>query len=133
MGTLGRLSFTFLTEAFPGLNTKGLAGRVCTLMTEQHSPAAPSSLAVDFFRGIALLDGQSVELTSKELQLLHYLMQHRGEVLSRERLLEEVWRYRGGETRTVDMHVALLRKKLGADYLGSPRIATVRGQGYVLL
>jgi DNA-binding response OmpR family regulator len=74
--------------------------------------------------------GEGVELTSKEFDLLACFLEHRGIVLSRERLLDLVWgvSYPGG-TRTVDMHVAQLRRKLRAP----EAIRTVRGAGYKLL
>jgi DNA-binding response OmpR family regulator len=73
--------------------------------------------------------GEHVELTSKEFELLACLLEHRGIVLSRERLLDLVWgvSYPGG-TRTVDMHVAQLRRKLGLP----DAIRTIRGAGYKL-
>jgi DNA-binding response OmpR family regulator len=74
--------------------------------------------------------GRPVELTSKEFDLLACFLEHPGIVLSRERLLDLVWgmTYPGG-TRTVDVHVAQLRRKLGAP----ESIRTVRGAGYKLL
>jgi two-component system alkaline phosphatase synthesis response regulator PhoP len=74
--------------------------------------------------------GEQVELTSKEFDLLACFLEHPGIVLSRERLLDLVWgmTYPGG-TRTVDVHVAQLRRKLG-DHEG---IRTVRGAGYKLV
>ena len=76
------------------------------------------------------VDGEPVELTSKEFDLLACFLEHPGIVLSRERLLDLVWgmTYPGG-TRTVDVHVAQLRRKLGV----SESIRTVRGSGYKLL
>jgi DNA-binding response OmpR family regulator len=73
------------------------------------------------------VDGRSVELTGKEFDLLAYLLEHAGIVLSRDRLLERVWgmAFYGG-TRTVDQHVAQVRRKLGRPGL----IQTVRGAGY---
>jgi len=73
------------------------------------------------------VDGTPVELTGKEFDLLAYLIDHTGLVLSRERLLDRVWglTFPGG-TRTVDVHVAQLRKKLGRPEL----IRTIRGSGY---
>ncbi len=70
-----------------------------------------------------------VVLTRKEFDLLAALLRHRGRVLTRERLLEKVWGYDyPGETRTVDVHVRRLRKKLGDDLGG--RIETLVGVGY---
>ena len=76
------------------------------------------------------VDGEPVELTSKEFDLLACFLEHPGIVLSRERLLDLVWgmTYPGG-TRTVDVHVAQLRRKLGVP----ESIRTVRGSGYKLL
>jgi DNA-binding response OmpR family regulator len=76
------------------------------------------------------VDGDSVELTTKEFDLLACFLEHPGIVLSRERLLDLVWgmTYPGG-TRTVDVHVAQLRRKLGT----AESIRTVRGSGYKLL
>ena len=71
--------------------------------------------------------GELIELRPKEFDLLAYLIQNRGIVFSREMLLEQVWGYDyAGGTRTVDVHVAQLRRKLGRPDL----IRTVRGAGY---
>ena len=77
-------------------------------------------------RAVTVAD-DSVELTAKEFDLLAYFVDHAGIVLSRDRLLDRVWglAFPGG-TRTVDVHVAQLRKKLGRPEL----ILTVRGAGY---
>jgi DNA-binding response OmpR family regulator len=73
------------------------------------------------------LAGQEIALTPKEFDLLAYLLQHAGDVVSRDDLLERVWGFiYPGETRTVEVHVAQLRKKLGTPEL----IRTVRGIGY---
>ena len=73
-------------------------------------------------------DDTEIALTLKEFELLHYLMENIGIVLTRDRLLEAVWGYDyGGETRTVDVHVSSLRTKLGAF---GDMIETVRGIGY---
>jgi DNA-binding response OmpR family regulator len=74
------------------------------------------------------VDGQPVELTPREFELLHYLLINRGLALTRERLLEEVWGYSSfGDARTVDVHVGQLRKKLGP---WGRVIQTVWGLGY---
>jgi DNA-binding response OmpR family regulator len=71
--------------------------------------------------------GREVELTQREFDLLEYLLRHAGQVVSRDQLLESVWGFLSpGETRTVEVHVAQLRKKLGHPHL----IKTVRGLGY---
>ena len=67
-----------------------------------------------------------------EFKLLRYLCEHRGEVIDRDEILESVWGYDSApNTRTVDLHVAYLRKKLG-DNLRQELIVTVRGHGYKL-
>ena len=73
------------------------------------------------------VEGRQVELTAKEFDLLTYFVESVGVVLSRDRLLDRVWgfTYPGG-TRTVDVHVGQLRRKLGRPGL----IRTVRGAGY---
>lgn len=71
-------------------------------------------------------NGELVELTYKEFELLRLLLSRKGTVLTRDDILAHVWGYHYvGETRTVDMHVKSLRKKLGEGY-----ISTVRGVGY---
>lgn len=73
------------------------------------------------------VDGREVQLTQREFDLLEYLLRHSGQVVTRDQLLESVWGFHSpGETRTVEVHVAQLRKKLGDADL----IRTVRGIGY---
>jgi DNA-binding response OmpR family regulator len=75
--------------------------------------------------------GREVVLTRKEFELLHYLVEHPGEILTRDRLLNEVWGYeRFPTTRTVDTHVLRLRQKFEADPERPVHILTVHGQGY---
>jgi DNA-binding response OmpR family regulator len=70
-------------------------------------------IAVDVERHTVSNDGEHVRLTPKEFLLLQYLLEHRGRVLSRDRLLSDVWDYQyPGATRTVDVHVRRLREKL---------------------
>jgi two-component system alkaline phosphatase synthesis response regulator PhoP len=86
---------------------------------------------VDFERGDVRKDGASVSLAGKELELLHYLVEHRGNVVSREELLEAVWQYQPGvSSRTIDVHVAWLRQKLEENPQTPRHIHTVRGVGY---
>jgi two-component system alkaline phosphatase synthesis response regulator PhoP len=89
-----------------------------------------SGIALDHARREVRVGGELVKLTLKEYGLLHYLMCNRGLALSRDKLLEVVWGYDfEGESRTVDMHVKTLRRKLGEH---GRAIATVRGVGYKL-
>ncbi|MBI3456357.1 MAG: response regulator transcription factor [Candidatus Rokubacteria bacterium] len=75
--------------------------------------------------------GREVRLTRKELDLLRYLVEHRGEIITRDRLLDEVWGYeRFPTTRTVDTHILRIRQKLERDPERPAHILTVHGQGY---
>ena len=88
---------------------------------------ALGDVAVDRVGREVTVDGETVELRPKEFDLLAYLIQNRGAVISRDVLLERVWGYDyAGGTRTVDVHVAQLRRKLARPEL----IRTVRGAGY---
>ncbi|MBI4710892.1 MAG: winged helix-turn-helix domain-containing protein, partial [Candidatus Omnitrophica bacterium] len=76
------------------------------------------------------LKGKPAEITAKEFELLRVLMSSKGRVLTREALLSKVWGYENSvniETRTVDMHVGQLRKKIGKE---AERIVTVKSIGY---
>ena len=102
------------------------------LKTKVHSllGEAPvrTELSLDESERVALLDGRRVELTAQEFALLLALMEKPDVPVSREQLLRKAWGYQSmGETRTVDVHVQRLRKKLGGDY-----IETVYKCGYRL-
>jgi DNA-binding response OmpR family regulator len=89
------------------------------------------SLSVDFRRAEVSRDGQAVNLSAKEFQLLRYLVEHQGATLSREELLREVWGYDAlPSTRTVDVHISWLRQKLEKDPKNPQLILTVVGLGY---
>jgi two-component system alkaline phosphatase synthesis response regulator PhoP len=86
---------------------------------------------VDFGRREFLKHGQRLDLTTKEVELLQFLVNHRGQVLSRERILQHVWREQVHITaRTVDVHVAWLRQKLETNPQEPRFILTQRGEGY---
>jgi two-component system alkaline phosphatase synthesis response regulator PhoP len=86
---------------------------------------------VDFEKGDVRKQGQAVSLAAKELELLRYLIDHRGKVVSRDELLEAVWEYQPGvSSRTIDVHVAWLRQKLEDNPQIPAHIHTVRGVGY---
>jgi two-component system response regulator RegX3 len=86
---------------------------------------------VDRARRSASLGGEPLELSRKEFELLRLLVDHAGAVVTRERLIDEVWDTNWfGSTKTLDVHISALRKKL-ADDPGTPRyIHTIRGVGF---
>ena len=85
---------------------------------------------VDLNRHMVTVDGNAVTLTFKEFELLCYLMENKGMVLTRDQLLSKIWGYDfDGETRTVDVHIRTLRQKIGE---ASRCIETIRGVGYKL-
>jgi two-component system alkaline phosphatase synthesis response regulator PhoP len=86
---------------------------------------------IDFRRAEVARNGEPVELSAREFQLLRYFVEHRGATLTREELLNEVWGYNAmPSTRTVDVHVAWLRQKVEPTPRHPQFILTVHGLGY---
>ena len=122
----------YLTKPF---NPRELVARIKSIL-RRSSPErreleteviVHGDLRVDAGRREAKVSGEEVQLAPKEFDLLWELLDHRGLVLTRDQLLERVWGYTfAGDTRTVDVHVRQLRRKLGE---ASP-IVTVWGVGY---
>src|SRR5262249_31270275 len=98
-----RIDIDAFKEAIMGLNNN------------QMAPYRDEHLCLDFDQQAAILDSQRIVLTRKEYDLLALLVQHAGEIIPRDALLLRVWGY-GSEirTRTLDVHVRRLRKKLGS-------------------
>ena len=105
----------------------------------RRAPAAPhpaegyvfGDIKVDFRRAEATKEGQPLDLSAREFQLLRYFLEHRGATLTREELLNEVWGYNSmPSTRTVDVHVAWLRQKIEPNPRHPQFILTVHGMGY---
>ncbi len=89
------------------------------------------SVVVDFPRTVVERDGKAVEMSAREFELLTYFIEQRGNTVSREQLLRQVWGYDAGTlTRTVDAHVWMLRQKLEEDPQRPRHFMTVRGLGY---
>jgi len=108
----------------------------------RRSPERPSDVkkvnvpgaVVDLGRSeVKFKDGTRNELSEKEVELLGYLARNRGRAISRDEILQRVWRIepRGMDTRTIDMHIARLREKLRDDPAEPGIILTVRGKGYM--
>ena len=90
--------------------------------------AAPKAVRIDVSRHTVQVDGNEVELTYKEYEILKYLMKNRGIVLTRDSLMEKIWGYDFEHgNRTVDVHIQSLRKKLGT---AGDAIKTIRNVGY---
>ena len=88
-------------------------------------------VSIDFRRAAVKKENTAVELSALEFKLLQYLIEHRGEVLGRDELLDEVWGYDAmPSTRTVDVHIAWLRQKLETNPKYPQYIQTVHGLGY---
>ncbi len=89
-----------------------------------------NGIVIDELKRTVTIDGEISSFTYKEYELLKYLILNRDIVISREKLLSYIWGYSyEGETRTVDMHIKLLRDKLGYK---RKYIKTIRGVGYML-
>lgn len=122
----------YVTKPF---GTMELVARVKALLrrTEPVGDGREYSIGPLFLspsRHIIQVDGCDVVLTLKEFQLLCYLAKHRGNVMTRDQILQEIWGYEfDGENRTVDVHIRTLRSKLGK---AGGLIETVRGIGYRL-
>jgi len=96
-----------------------------------EGPHRFGKIHADFRRAEVTRGGEPVDLSGKELHLLRYFMEHQGDTLSRSELLEAVWGYTTAPfTRTVDVHVANLRRKLEDDPARPSLILTVHGLGY---
>ena len=103
------------------------------LLSEKSDEIVLGKLRMNFTRYEAQLDGQKLDLTPKEYELLKLFAENAGKVFSREQLLEKVWGYEYfGDTRTVDVHIRHLRSKLERAPEMAEAIETVRGVGYRL-
>ena len=93
---------------------------------EENQTINYRNLILDLDSYIATVDGNSYELTQREFEVLRELLTHQGRVMTRQNLLDSVWKYDFfGDERVVDTHIKNLRKKLGIDF-----IQTIRGVGY---
>jgi len=112
-----------------------LVARVRALLRRASSERKEGSLksgpiVVDVNKRTVKVNGETVTLTFKEFELLVFLMENEGIVMTRDQFLSHIWGYDfGGETRTVDVHIRTLRQKLGD---ASGCIETIRGVGYKL-
>lgn len=107
---------------------KALLRRASAFQPREDHTLTVGPIALDLDRRTVTVEDRQISLTFKEFELLHYLMENRSIVLSREKIMAAVWGFDfEGESRTVDMHIKTLRQKLGA---AGSLIGTVRGVGY---
>nr|WP_304578437.1 response regulator transcription factor [uncultured Acetatifactor sp.] len=93
---------------------------------EGHQTLVYRNLVLNLDSYLAAVDGREYELTQREFEILRELLTHQGRVMTRQNLLDRLWRYDFyGDERVVDTHIKNLRKKLGIDF-----IQTIRGVGY---
>ncbi len=102
-----------------------------TEQLEDEVPVEASGVRVDRVRHEVQVDGTPVELPPKEFELLAYLVEHAGRVLTRGQLIDGIWGSDYvGDTKTLDVHIRRLRTRIEADPHAPVRIQTVRGVGY---
>src|SRR5699024_12050872 len=118
-------------------STKEVIARIRTILrqspskeTKQEQVLSNDSLHIYHEKHETRIDGEKIIFTKKEFELLHYLIEHKGNVLSRDQLLNKVWDYSfAGDTRIVDVHISRLREKI--ERTGETKyIITIRGLGY---
>lgn len=100
--------------------------RSTTIPDQEHQTISYKNLILDLDSYSASINGESHELTQREFEVLRELLLNQGRVLTRQNLLDRLWKYDFlGDERVVDTHIKNLRKKLGIDF-----IQTIRGVGY---
>ncbi|MGH2486003.1 MAG: winged helix-turn-helix domain-containing protein, partial [Ktedonobacterales bacterium] len=104
---------------------------VATPETGDGGVLAAGGLRIDTMRHEVTRDGQEIELPARLFDLLVYMVRNNGLVVTRDRVLQQVWGYDyAGDTRTIDVHVRWLREKIEQDPANPRLIVTVRGVGY---
>jgi DNA-binding response OmpR family regulator len=100
-------------------------------MQKKHDKLSFDNLTINLTRREVTLHNEPLPLKPQEYDLLLFFAEHKGQMLSREFILERVWGWDFiGDSRTVDVHVRWLRQKIEADASEPKRIVTVRGGGY---
>ncbi|MUV39346.1 Response regulator ArlR [Lentibacillus sp. JNUCC-1] len=127
----------YLTKPF---SPKEVLARIRAVLRRSHALEKNEAhvirigqLAIYPDRYEATMNGQALTFTRKQFELLYFLAQHKGKVLSRDQLLKDVWDYEfAGDTRIVDVHISHLRDKIEPDTRNPAYIKTIRGFGYKL-
>jgi two-component system alkaline phosphatase synthesis response regulator PhoP len=110
---------------------EALLRRPTSMLSLGPDAFAFGDVRVDFRRAVVTRKNAPIELSALELRLLRYFIEHRDEVLTRDRLLDEVWGYKSTPaTRTVDVHIAWLRQKLEEVPAAPRHLLTIHGVGY---
>lgn len=110
---------------------KAVLRRTSSFSMEESNIYESKSLKVNFERHEVKIKDSKVDLTLKEFELLQILIKNKGKILKREMLLDKIWGYEYvGETRTVDVHIRYLRRKIEEDDKNPKLIETIRGVGY---
>lgn len=110
---------------------KAIFRRIENLKSENEDRVLFGNIEVDFSKHVVKKNDMEINLTFKEFELLRLLITNKGRVLDRDFILQTIWGYEfDGDTRTVDVHIRFLRKKLGDDEKKPRYIETVRGVGY---
>ncbi|MBO3443284.1 MULTISPECIES: winged helix-turn-helix domain-containing protein [Clostridia] len=125
----------YITKPF---SVKELLARISSVLRRYNingqsaeSILSTGNLKVDLNKHEVYKGTEKIELTLKEFELLKLLIENKGKVLSRNHLLDKIWGYEYyGETRTVDVHIRYLRKKIEGDSSSEKYIQTIRGVGY---
>ncbi|MCX5380291.1 response regulator transcription factor [Streptomyces sp. NBC_00091] len=131
---LARLSAVLRrTGSAPPAAAGGTAGAAPAQAGDPLRPTVVGELAVDPGARTAHLAGQELRLTRREFDLLAFLAHHTGQVVSKRRLLTEVWREPYVDDQTVDVHLSSLRRKLGERAAAPRYLLTVRGVGIKLV
>jgi two-component system, OmpR family, response regulator RegX3 len=126
----------YVTKPF---STRELVARIRAILRrapivdvmDADAPVEASDVRVDRARHEVQVDGEAVELPPKEFELLAYLVEHAGRVLTRDQLIDAIWGSDYvGDTKTLDVHIRRLRTRVEVDPHAPERIQTVRGVGY---
>ncbi|MBN8532443.1 MAG: response regulator transcription factor, partial [Alphaproteobacteria bacterium] len=109
-----------------------LARRAARSAGEGETQLSAGDLVMNLLKRKVTRAGKEIELQSREFRLLEYLLRHKGQVVTRTMLLEQVWDYHfDPQTNVIDVHISRLRRKLDSGF-DQPLIKTVRGAGYLI-
>ncbi|MGB0132824.1 response regulator transcription factor [Dokdonella sp.] len=118
------------------LRVQAVLRRTCSSATEEAVMRLGNGIEIDVLNLCAYINGTSVRFTRREIEVLQYLYEHSDRPVPRDELLNKVWgyaRHMDIETRTVDIHVAKLRRKIESDASQPQHLVTIRGGGYRLM